>query len=741
MNHAHHNHNAAQTLVAVRTAMRVSSPPLDALLVPNADEHQSEYTPDCAQRRAFITGFTGSAGDALVTADHAYLWTDGRYWTQALQQLDANHITLQRSGAPGVPSLQTFLSGLHEGAVVGVDARTISWRAFADLHQALAPRNIALVDTGANLIDAVWSGRLPLPRAPVRLHPPHLAGESTADKLARLRDALAERSAQAHAISSLDAIAWLFNLRGADIPFNPLFLAHAIITDTRAILFTDASRLTDEARASLQGVADVLPYERFEPSLLETHATRWWIDEQHSSARTAAILESYSRRIVERSRSPVFAAKAAKNPAELAASRLAHTLDAVALINTLRWFEREAPASKLTELDVADRVDADRRAHPDYLAHSFFPIAAAGPNAAVIHYRPARETNRAVRADELFLLDCGAHYLQAATDVTRTLHPATPSPAQRRNYTTVLKAHIALASLRFPPHANGVQLDAVARLPLWRENLDYNHGTGHGVGISVHESPPSVSPRAGSLAPLAAGMILSIEPGIYVPDHFGIRLENLYEVVADGDALRFEALTLLPFQRTLIDSSLLTPEERDWLNAYHARVVRELTLRLDAEAPAGLPSPPRRSPDSRPRRPQRALHRSKRRRAAMVFDSLRVRLRLRLRHPDAPQKRHHDLVPTPRPCRHRPPFLRQHDRLSAVSLHQPRLPQSPQHPRHRHVRHAQRLGHVPHARLAALLLQLRDQLGVILRNLRRVVRTRPAKPIGALRPAHASPQA
>lgn len=578
--------NIHQTLVSLRRAMRASTPPIDALLIPSADEHQSEYPPSCADRRAFVTGFTGSAGEALITADRAYLWTDGRYWTQAQQELDPDLYSLQRSGAPDVPTIREFLTRLPEQSVVGVDARTTPWRTFTDLGQALLDRNIKLIDTGVNLVDQIWPARPPFPSAPVNAHPMSLAGASASEKLAMVRTALADARADAHAISSLDALAWLFNLRGSDIPFNPLFLAHAIITPTGATLFTEVSRLTGDARHALHGVSDIVPYDQFEPALLQTQADRWWIDELHTSARTASTLLGAGRRIVERSRSPVFAAKARKNPAELAAFRLAHLRDAIALVSTLRWFEREAPSGRLTELDIAARVEADRKAQPDYLSHAFFPIAGSGPNAAIIHYRPTPESNRTLRPAELFLLDCGAQYTLAATDVTRTLHPDTPSPEQRRSYTAVLKAHIALASLRFPSSANGVQLDAVARLPLWREGVDFNHGVGHGVGISVHESPPSISPRAGSLASLAPGMILSIEPGHYVPDQLGIRLENLYEVLEDGsaDRLRFESLTLLPFQRALIDLDRLSPDERAWIDAYHARVQRELTPRLDPDA-------------------------------------------------------------------------------------------------------------------------------------------------------------
>lgn len=578
-------------LAAIRAAMRAATPPLDALLVPSADEHQSEYTPPSADRRAFITGFTGSAGDALVLLDSAHLWTDGRYWTQAQQQLDPESVTLQRSGAPDVPTFREFLQRLPEGSIVGVDARTMSWRALLDLQQALEPRAISLIHTPRNLVDAAWPARPPAPASSVRAHPLSLAGVAHAEKLAALRDHLTRAGAEAHAISSLDAIAWLFNLRAADIPFNPLFLAHAIITPGRATLFTNADRIPPDVRAALAADVSIQPYERFEPALLDNPARRWWIDELHTSAHTANLLLTAGRRIVERARSPVFAAKARKNPAELAASRLAHLRDACALVQTLRWFERESPSGKLTELDVATRVEADRRAQPDYLSHAFFPIAGAGPNAAIIHYRPTPQSNRTVQPDELFLLDCGAQYQQAATDVTRTLHPSAPSAEQRRLVTLVLRAHIALAAAEFPASANGVQLDALARVPLWQERRDYNHGTGHGVGISVHENPPSVSPRAGSLAPLAPDQILSIEPGIYIPGQLGIRIENLYVVQAADDnasRLHFDPLTLLPVQRSLIDADALTHRERTWLNDYHARVRRELSPHLDADSAAWL---------------------------------------------------------------------------------------------------------------------------------------------------------
>ncbi|TVQ59080.1 MAG: aminopeptidase P family protein [Phycisphaerales bacterium] len=573
---------------------------VDALIVPSADAHQNEYVPEMWRRREWLTGFDGSAGDALVTRDGALLWTDGRYWTQAAAQLEGTGVALVRSGARGAPTMAAWLARETSwrgrgGGVVGVDARVMTLRAFEDLSRRLERSGAALVALRENPVDAAWGERPAPPRAPVAAHPEALAGRSAAEKLADLRAAMRAAGATAHPIAELDTIAWLFNLRGADVAHNPVFLAYALVTLEDATLFTDGARVDAGALRALEGVASLRGYDEFEDALREAaaaHAGKFWIDEAQASVWLATLVGGGGA-IAERSRSAATLAKARKNAVEIAGMRSAHVRDGVALARFLLWLEGPGGAGGVTEFDAASRLEALRSGGEGYAGTSFTTIAGYGANGAIVHYRAREGSAREIGRDALLLVDSGGQYRDGTTDVTRTVHLGAPSAQDRRDCTLVLRAHIALASTRFPEGTSGVRLDALARAPLWALGLDYAHGTGHGVGahLCVHESPPSIGARAGaaSAAPVEEGMVVSIEPGLYVEGSHGVRIENLYLVERAAEGwLRFDALTMAPLQRSLIDVSMLSAAEVAWVDAYHARVREALWDALDAPERAWL---------------------------------------------------------------------------------------------------------------------------------------------------------
>lgn len=581
-----------QRIAALRALMRARG--LDAYLIPSADPHQSEYVPLHWQRRQWLTGFSGSAGDAVVTLAQAGLWTDGRYHLQAEQELAGSSVVLWREGAPGVPTLPAWLAQtLRPGQTLGVDARALSRSAAERLETALEGAGARLVLRGTHLVDAIWSDRPPRPASPVVAHPRRFAGETVAQKLARVRAALRERRAGAHVIGALEAIAWLFNLRAADLAHTPVAVAWAIVGPRRAWLFCDPARLTASARHALGGRVEVAPYDDFARALaaLARQGDRVWVDPANASVW---LLNKLRGCPLVHARSPIAALQARKNATELTGTREAHRRDGVALVRLLSWLGRVVGQQPLTELEVAQVLARLRAAGAHYRGESFAPIVAYGAHGAVVHYSATAATNAALAARGLLLLDSGGQYLDGTTDVTRTLLlGAAATRQQREHYTRVLKGHIALAVCRFPRGTPGRRIEALARQALWQVGLDYAHGTGHGVGsyLGVHEGPQSLSARCTGVA-LEPGNVLSIEPGYYRPGHYGIRLENLV-VVQEAPAdlpgfLAFDPLTLCPFDRRLISTALLTVAERRWLDAYHRRVRHQLSPHLDRSDRAWL---------------------------------------------------------------------------------------------------------------------------------------------------------
>jgi Xaa-Pro aminopeptidase len=593
----------ADRLSALRAELEAQS--LTGFVVPLTDEHMSEYVGGYAQRLAWLTGFEGSAGSAAVLASKAAMFTDGRYTIQVRAEVPGD---LYDYAQVPQTSVAEWL-GMHAAAGdrIGYDPwlHTAAW--VAATSAKLAERGAALVAVERNPVDNIWSDRPAPSVAQLDVHPDSLAGQSAADKRAGLAAWLKERNADVAVVSALDSIAWGFNVRGKDVSHTPVALAFALFhADATADLFVDAVKLGDEVRAHLGPDVRLHARDAFIPALEALGDKTVTAD---PATAVAAIFEALKRadaRIVE-TRDPVALPKAIKNPVEIAGTKAAHLRDGAALTRFLHWFAGEAQAvvegrGTLDELGAAAKLHDFRNLTNSLEDLSFDTISGAGPNGAIVHYRVSEATNRVIGTDSLFLVDSGGQYRDGTTDVTRTLAVGTPSAEMRDRFTRVLKGHIALSRAVFPTGTRGAQLDVLARQYLWEAGVDYAHGTGHGVGsyLAVHEGPQRIAPMAGGQAggdePLAAGMIISNEPGYYKADAFGIRIENLVLVVtvaiegAEKDMLGFETLTLAPIDRTLIDVDALSSVERAWVDAYHARVAAEVGPHLDPSAQEWLSS-------------------------------------------------------------------------------------------------------------------------------------------------------
>lgn len=565
---------------------------VDACLIPSADPHMSEYLPDHWQARAWLSGFTGSAGLLIVTPDQAGLWTDSRYFAQAERQLAGTGIELMRQ-RPSQASehLEWLRQHLGDGQTLAVagDSLPLATRELIDRRFASTG---ARLRTDLDLPGAIWTDRPPLPVAPVVEHPIRYACITRADKLARLRTAMRKHGASHHLVSSLDDIAWLTNLRGSDVECNPVFLAHLLVAaDGPATLFVDRRKLTDTLVAAL--AADdvrIANYATIADAMGELRAGDTLLLDAHRIASVIADAIPPAVRRVEAA-NPSTLLKARKSAGELDHVREAMRRDGAALVRAFRRLEeRLAAGMTQTELDVEALLREERSSQPDFIGESFATIAGYQANGALPHYRATPESHSTLKPLGLLLVDSGGQYLGGTTDVTRVLGLGPTTAEQRRDSTLVMKGLIALSRARFPKGASGPQLDALARAPLWASGLDYGHGTGHGVGyfLNVHEGPQSIRPPVPGTAlhALEPGMITSIEPGVYKPDRHGIRHENLAVVVeADqtefGEFFAFETLTLCPFDRRALEPGLLNPEERAWLDDYHAKVRAALSPLLE----------------------------------------------------------------------------------------------------------------------------------------------------------------
>ncbi len=566
---------------------------LGGLMVPRADEHLGEYVPPAAERLAWLSGFTGSAGVALVLPNRAAIFVDGRYVLQVAEQTDPAQ--WERHHLIDEPPYLWLAAAVPAGTRIGYDPLLLSENELGRYLDA----GLTMVPLAANPIDAVWSDRPAPPLAPARPHPLTFSGRTSADKRTALGAALRAAGQEAAVLTDPASIAWLFNIRGDDVPFTPFALGFALLYDTgRAALFMDPRKLPADTRAWLGNEVALSDRAALGTALAGLAGRRVRVDPSTAPVWFAQTLRTAGAEVCP-APDPCALPKAAKNAVEQQGAREAHAHDAVALARFYAWLAQvvKEGAGHITEADAAARLHALRAEDPDFLGESFETIPGTGEHAAINHYHVTPESNRAVAPGETFLVDAGAQYAFGTTDVTRTIWtgPGAAPDEIRAQATRVLQGHIALATVVFPQGTSGLQIDAVARAPLWRAGLDFDHGTGHGVGsyLSVHEGPCRIS-KAASLVPLAAGMILSDEPGYYVGGSHGIRLENLLMVIpaalpgATRPFLAFETLTFTPFDRALIEPALLAPEEIAWVDAYHRQVLARVGGKVDPATRAWL---------------------------------------------------------------------------------------------------------------------------------------------------------
>ena len=589
---------AAERLVALRAACAAAG--VDGYLVPHGDEHQGEYNAPYAERLKWLTGFAGSAGLAVVLGDRAAIFVDGRYTLQVRDQVDG--ALYQYRHLIDEPATAWLTQNLGSGRKIGFDPRLHTPGGLARLEEAATKIGAALVPLADNLIDKVWTGQPPRPTTPVVVYPEKFAGRSSAEKRALIAEVLKGEGINAFFLTALDSIAWLFNIRGGDVEFSPLTYAYALLfADGKAVVFIDPAKVSAEVIAHLGPDVRLAPYDGVEQELAALDksvatigldrdtGSRWAYDRLSAGSGVAG-------RKVRITADPCTALKACKHPTELQGVRDAHVRDGAALARFLAWLSGEGPKGQLTEITAAERLEKFRAEANTYRGASFATIAGAGGNGAIVHYRASPKTAARIKPDMVLLLDSGGQYLDGTTDVTRTVAIGQATPEQRNRFTLVLKGHIALGMARFVKGTTGSQLDALARHALWQEGLDYDHGTGHGVGtyLGVHEGPHRIS-KVGNTVALEPGIVVSNEPGYYKTGEYGIRIENLVAVReaskppgAEKALLEFETLTLAPIDLNMIDGALMTSAEKTWLNGYHARVRETLSPLVDAETKAWL---------------------------------------------------------------------------------------------------------------------------------------------------------
>lgn len=583
-------------LLALREQLKADR--LDGFVVPICDEHMSEYVGAYAQRLAWLTGFGGSAGTAVVLPEEAAIFVDGRYTLQVREQVDGTH--WQYQSVPKTSVAAWLNDHAASGARIGYDpwVHTRTWVDAAT--KALAEKGAELIAVERNPLDVVWSDQPAPSPAIMAIHPDQYTGKSSAEKRADVADWLTEKGLDATIVSALDSVAWLFNVRGSDVDRTPVALSFAVVgQDGTADLYVASEKMDDAVRQHLGNAVRVHDRDAFAPALLRLSGKKVAVDPERAVSAIFGALTAGGAQIVEL-RDPTVLAKALKNPIEQAGHRAAQRRDGAALSQFLHWVSVEAPKDGVTELSAADKLHSFRAATGKLKDLSFDTISGAGPNGAVVHYRVSAESNRALQSSSIYLVDSGGQYLDGTTDVTRTvwIGPGEPTAEMKDRFTRVLKGHIALARAVFPVGTRGTQLDTLARQFLWAAGVDYAHGTGHGVGsfLAVHEGPQRIATSSGGQAgteePLAAGMFLSNEPGYYKTGEYGIRIENLILVErreiegAEGDYLGFETLTHAPIDRALVDTDLMTRDELRWWDEYHAKVLEIVSPQLEGDAKA-----------------------------------------------------------------------------------------------------------------------------------------------------------
>ena len=563
-----------------------------AYYVPTADFHLSEYVNPYFKSRQYLTGFTGSAGTLVVTMDEAALWVDGRYFIQAEEQLSGTPVKLMKMGEEGVPSVLEYLSKLPEGTVIGLDGRTISAAMALRMEKTLSTRNITL-EPDMDLVGDIWPDRPPLPNAPVYVLGVDSVGVSAADKIADIRRVLVEKDADAHVLCTLDDIAWLFNLRGGDVECNPVFLSYAIIERDAAYIFADKSKFHACVQEYLRQLnVTLLPYndiyefaskyDEGDAILLSTASVNYTLYDK-----------LYDKAIIIDEENPEQLKKAIKNPVEIENMRKAHIKDGLAVTRFMRWVKENVGKEPISELSAAAKMDSLRLETEGNLGRSFSTISAYGPHAALPHYAPTEESNLAVEPRGFLLMDSGGQYYEGTTDITRTIAVGPLTDTEKKHFALVLRSMLRLANARFLYGCRGLNLDILARGPLWDEGLDFKHGTGHGIGylLNVHEAPNGfrwkIVPERVDSCVFEEGMITSDEPGIYIEGSHGIRTENLIvcrkgEKNEYGQFMYFETLTMAPIDLDAIDPSYLNDAEKQQLNDYHKLVYEKLSPYMDA---------------------------------------------------------------------------------------------------------------------------------------------------------------
>lgn len=568
----------AARVAALRAELRKQG--YDGWIQPRADEFLGEYVPPSAERLAWLTGFTGSAGITVVLMEKAAVFSDGRYTLQLQDQIDLEVFEPRHS--IDEPARDWVAENLPAGAVLAYDPWLVTEDDADRFAKAAAKAGGRLEAAESNMVDAVWTDRPATPRAPIRPHALDYSGKSSAEKRQELAETLTEDGVDAALLTGPDGLAWLLNVRGGDVSHTPLPLSFGMLqADGQVDWFVDPAKLSDETRAWLGNGVTVHDRDAFAPALDGLKGKRVLV----SGAAPAAVVQRLADAGAEtvKGKDPTALPKACKNAAEISGAQAAHGRDAVAMCRFLHWLATEGQTGDVTEIQAADQLEAFRRELDLFQELSFTTISGAGPNGAIVHYRVTEETDRKLERGTLYLVDSGAQFLDGTTDITRTVAIGEPTAEMRRAYTLVLKGHLALGAARFPTGVTGAQLDTLARAPLWSAGLDFDHGTGHGVGsyLSVHEGPQRVS-KAGGDAALAPGMILSNEPGYYKTGAYGIRIENLLLVReaeipgGERESYDFETLTLAPYDRTLIDVELLTKNEHAQVDDYHQRVAREV---------------------------------------------------------------------------------------------------------------------------------------------------------------------
>jgi Xaa-Pro aminopeptidase len=550
---------------------------LDGLFVPRADKQQNEYLPASEERLAWLTGFTGSAGAAIILENRATLFVDGRYTAQANAQVDGKIFSVEHLVEN--PPEQWLAQNLKAGVKVGYDPWLHTTKNVEKLKKACADADAKLVPVTDNPIDTLWRDRPPPPSAPVMLRDIKFAGENAREKLNKIQTELAGLRADALIVSDPQNVAWAFNIRGSDIPHTPLVLAFALVPrEGRPSLYIDGNKLDNSVRHALEDFTDVREPEQLTKDIASLKDRSVRLDEATAvNALNCLVVEHGGKPIS--GADPITLMKAVKNSTEIAGMRAAHIRDGVAMARFLAWFDHEILTNKLTEIDAVAALESFRRESGLLKDISFPTISGSGPNGAIVHYHVTHKSNRLIGMNELFLIDSGSQYEDGTTDITRTVVVGQPSEEMRDRFTRVLKGHIAIATAVFPENTSGAQIDSLARVALWQAGLDFDHGTGHGVGsyLSVHEGPARIS-KLGKVA-LRRGMILSNEPGYYKPAAYGMRIENLVLVIAAPEPKgaekplnTFDTLTLVPLDRRLIDVHMLTGKERHWVDSYHTRV-------------------------------------------------------------------------------------------------------------------------------------------------------------------------